>query len=394
MMDVNGTAISTSSSFSFALVAWRLQKALLVGLALAALGPASLSAGPNDPLIIGQTYVGSGPLAVLSTEPVQGIRAMFDAVNAHGGVLGRRIELRQADDGFDGERAAENVRNFSQSGVVAAIMPIGQSSSVGALMAANENKLPLVAPYSGAEAVVKFSEYGFPLRIGYEEEYERIVTHLFTLGVNRIVFAYNDTPGARAAMETTRRSIELRGHKLLGSVVLKQDGSDALEKARELSRFKAQAVVLSLANSAAAPFIQGYRATGGAASFYSFSFLDGPSLYKAIGSDAADVVVSQVVPYPWGRSLPIIAEYQSAMQKAGAKNLSYGSLEGYIAAKTLVEALKRAGPNPTPIAVKRALESFGALDLGGLQVRYRPGEHVGLMFSELTLIRRDGGYAR
>jgi branched-chain amino acid transport system substrate-binding protein len=394
MMNVNGTAISPSSSLLRALAAWRRQKALLVGLALAALSPASFSAGPNDPLVIGQTYVGSGPLAGLSTEPVLGIRAMFDSVNANGGVLGRRIEIRHADDGFDGERAAENVRKFAQSGVLAVIMPIGHSSSVGALKAANENKIPLVAPYSGAAAVVKFSEYGFPLRIGYEEEYERIVAHLFTLGINRIVFAYADTPGARAAMEVTRRSIELRGHKLLGSVVVKQDGSDALDKARELSVLKAQTVVLSLANSVAAPFIQGYRASGGAASFYSFSFLDGPSLYKAIGTDAADVVVSQVVPYPWGKSLPLIADYRNAMQKAGAKNLSYGSLEGYIAAKTLVEALKRAGPNPTPTTVKRALESFGSLDLGGLQIRYGPGEHAGLMYSELTLIRRDGGYAR
>ena len=354
MMNFNGAAIWASSSFLRALAAWKRQKALLVGLALAALGSASLSAGPGDPIVIGQTYVGSGPLADLSTEPVLGIRAMFDSVNASGGVLGRRIELRQADDGFDSERAAENVRKFAQLGVVAVIMPLGQSSSVGALKAANENKLPLVAPYSGAGAVVKFSEYGFPLRIGYEEEYERIVTHLFTLGVNRIVFAYNDTPGARAAMETTRRSIELRGHKLLGSVVLKQDGSDALEKARELSGFKAQAVVLSLANSAAAPFIRGYRATGGTASFYSFSFLDGPSLYKAIGADAADVVVSQVVPYPWSRSLPLISEYQSAMHKAGAKNLSAAASSSSV-----------TRPVPTPSAT-RYLRRFTAAAL-----RYR-----------------------
>ena len=197
-----------------------------------------------------------------------------------------------------------------------------------------------------------------------------------------------------AGLDKGKLLFELRGHKLLGSVALKQDGTDALEKARELSALQAQAVVLSLANSSAAPFIQGYRAIGGAARFYSFSFLDGPSLYKAIGTDATGVVVSQVVPHPWGNGLPLIAEYKSAMHKAGAKNLSYGSLEGYIAAKTLVEALKRAGPNPTPNTVKRALESFGSLDLGGLQVRYGPGEHVGLMFSELTLIRRDGGYAR
>ena len=101
-----------------------------------------------------------------------------------------------------------------------------------------------------------------------------------------------------------------------------------------------------------------------------------------------------MVPYPWNAALPLVLEYQAAMKKIGVSNLSYGSLEGYVNTKVLVEGLKRAGPNPTPDSVKKGLESFKSLDLGGVFVRYGPGDHQGLTFSELSMVRKDGGFLR
>lgn len=346
------------------------------------------------PIVIGQTYVQTGPLAALSTDPLIGIRAMVAATNAKGGVNGRLLELRQADDAYDAEKAAANVRKFADEGAVAILSPIGTTSSMGALKAANEEKIPLVAPYTGAAPVVKFTPYGFPLRISFDEEYGRIVNHLFTVGMTRIAFAHNDNPGARSAMEATRKLIEQRGQKMVGSAAIQQDASDAAAKARELAALKPQAVVLSVTNAVAAKFIQAYREAGAEARFYSFSFLNGQGLYKAIGADAAGVVVSQVVPYPWNSAMPIITEYQAAMKKMGEKDFSYGSLEGYINAKVVVEAIKRAGNNPTAESVKTALETLKSHDLGGIFVKYTPTEHTGLTFSELSMIKRDGGYSR
>ena len=345
-------------------------------------------------IIVGQTYVKTGPLAGLSTEPLVGVRAMVEAVNAAGGIRGQLIDLRQEDDANDGEKAGANVRKFAQDGAVAVLMPIGTTSSMGALKAANEARIPLVAPYTGAGPVVKFSEYGFPVRISFDEEYGRIVNHLFTVGVNRIGFAHNDNPGARSAMESTRRFIEERGQKMAGSVAIAQDGSDAEQKAKELAVFKPNAIVLSSTNVVTAKFIKAYRAAGAEARFYSFSFLNGQALHKAIGDDASGVVVSQVVPYPWNAALPLVAEYQAAMKKIGENEFGYGSLEGYLNAKVLVEALRRAGASPTADGVKKALETMHSHDLGGVFIKYTPQQHTGLTFSELSMIRKDGKYSR
>lgn len=346
------------------------------------------------PIVIGQTYIKTGPLASLSTDPLIGIQALIASVNSTGGVLGRPLELRQLDDVSDPAIASENVKKLASEGAVAILMPIGTSSSVGALKAANELKIPLVAPYTGAGPVAKFSEYGFPVRISFDEEYGRIVKHLFTIGITNIAFGYNDNPGARSAMESTKRFIEQGGHKMVGDVAVKNDGSDAEARGAELAKLKPVAVVLSQTTSVASKFIKGFKAAGGESSFYSFSFLNGQQLYKVIGSDAAGVVVSQVVPSPWKSSMALVAEYQAAMKKIGVNEFSYGSLEGYVGAKVLVEGLRKAGSNPTPASLKASLETFSSFNLGGLFVSYSPGKHEGLTFSELSMVRRDGSYIR
>jgi branched-chain amino acid transport system substrate-binding protein len=375
----------------------------LIAAAFSVVSAFTLALGPSlpaqaqaqaRPIVIGQTYVKTGPLASLSTEPLVGVRAMFTALNASGGINGRPVELRQLDDAYDPAKGAENVKTFVGEGAVGILMPIGTSSSVGALKAANELKIPVVGPYTGAGPVVKFTDYGFPVRISFDEEYSRIVNHLFTIGLSRIAFAHNDNPGARSAMESTQKFIAERGDKMVGSVAIKNDGSDAGERAAELAKLKPKAVVLSATNDVAAKFITAYRAAGGETAFYSFSFLNGQKLFQDIKKDAAGVVISQVVPYPWNSAMPVIAEYQAAMKKIGATEFSYASLEGYVTAKVMIEGLKRAGANPTADSLQKGLESFKTLDLGGIAVAYRPGEHRGLTFSELSMLKADGRYLR
>jgi branched-chain amino acid transport system substrate-binding protein len=368
----------------------------LLASALAAfvVGLSPAAQAQTKPLLIGQTYVQTGPLASLSPEPVMGVRAMLNALNANGGINGRPVELRQLDDAYDPAKGAENVKTFVKEGAVGILMPIGTSSSVGALKAANELKIPVIGPYTGAGPVTKFSDYNVPVRISFDEEYSRIVNHLFTIGLSRIAFAHNDNPGARSALESTQKFIAERGEKMAGSVAIKNDGSDAAERAVELAKLKPKAVVLAVTNDVAAKFITAYRAAGGETAFYSFSFLNGQKLFQDIKKDAAGVVISQVVPYPWNSAMPLIAEYQAAMKKIGATEFSYASLEGYVAAKVMVEGLKRAGANPTPDSLQKGLESFRTLDIGGIAVSYRPGEHRGLTFSELSMLKADGRYLR
>jgi ABC-type branched-subunit amino acid transport system substrate-binding protein len=172
------------------------------------------------------------------------------------------------------------------------------------------------------------------------------------------------------------------------------DGSDAVAKAKLAAAQKPNAVIIALSNPVATKFIPEFKKLETAPRFYSFSFLDGPALHKAVGDKATGVVVSQVVPSPWGSMLPVVAEYRRAMKDVAGYEPSYASLEGYLAAKTLVQAIKDAGDGVSAANVLRALQQARDRDLGGIIVRSSRSDHPGLGFSDLVMIRDDGGLSR
>jgi len=108
------------------------------------------------------------------------------------------------------------------------------------------------------------------------------------------------------------------------------------------------------------------------------------------GKDGAGVIVATVVPPPTKRSLPIVHEYQAAIEKQlGKKEWSFTSLESFIGAKVMVEALRRAGPKLTREGFMRELDNMKAYDTGGYVVGFAPNNHNGSSFVELTVIGRD-----
>ena len=105
-------------------------------------------------------------------------------------------------------------------------------------------------------------------------------------------------------------------------------------------------------------------------------------------------MVAQVVP-PYSRaSIPIVREYQAAIEKSlGKKDYSFTSLEAYIGAKVLVEAIRRAGANPTREGVMKALDAMQNFNVGGYVVDFSSTNHNGSKFVELTAISKAGRFA-
>ena len=81
-------------------------------------------------------------------------------------------------------------------------------------------------------------------------------------------------------------------------------------------------------------------------------------------------------------------------QAKGSTELSPAMLEGFAAAKVLVEGLRRAGAKPSRAKVQAAFEGIRKLDIGGLEVNYGPEDHTGLDFADLSIIGTDGRFKR
>jgi len=131
--------------------------------------------------------------------------------------------------------------------------------------------------------------------------------------------------------------------------------------------------------------------------FFTLSNVNSDEFVKALGEDGRGVGVAHVVPYPWRAVSPLVREFHHVIREmpaAEAPPISYSSFEGFVAAKLLVDGLRRAGPNLTRANFAAAMEAMQEHDLGGMFIRQKGADHTGSDFVELTMISRDGKYIR
>jgi branched-chain amino acid transport system substrate-binding protein len=74
--------------------------------------------------------------------------------------------------------------------------------------------------------------------------------------------------------------------------------------------------------------------------------------------------------------------------------VSHSAMEGFAAAKVLVEGLKRAGRRPTRESFIAALEGLRNFDVGGLTVDYGPKDHTGTDYVELSMVGKNGQFVQ
>jgi len=104
------------------------------------------------------------------------------------------------------------------------------------------------------------------------------------------------------------------------------------------------------------------------------------------------ISIAQVTPNPYRPSSKLSKEFREVQAKSGDPDVpvSYAMMEGYITAKVIAEATRRAGARPTRENLAAALDSIDSLDLGGYTVGYRPGQRGGSRFVELSIVSATG----
>ena len=365
--------------------------------AVAALAIPPWARGAGNKIVLGQSAAFTGPASALGVQFRIGAQLMFDRVNAHGGVGGRTIELQSLDDGYEPDRCVANTRKLIDGSVFALFGYIGTPTSVPALPIATAAKIPFVAPFTGAEALrTPFNRHAFHVRASYFDETANIVKQLTTVGIQRIgVFYQNDGYG-KAGLEGVTRALKPLGLAPSGLGTVERNTVAVEAAVKTILDSKPDAIVQISAYRSCAAFIRAARAAGFGGTFYNVSFVGTQALANELGADARGVVVSQVMPFPHAPVTAASGEYLAAGRAAAGDKFepNYSSIEGYMAAKTLVEGLRRAGNNPTAETLVASLESLHELNLGGFFVDFSPQKHTGSKFVELTILTGDGHIRR
>jgi len=347
-------------------------------------------------ILIGESAAFSGPAAELGNEMRAGAMAYFRSVNAAGGVNGRKIELRTLDDGYESDRAAANTRKLIDDGVFLLFGYVGTPTSNASKPIFTAARVPFVGPFTGAESLRNpFNRYIFNVRASYYDETEKIVGQMTGQTLDKIAVFYQNDDYGKAGLTGVERAMERRNMKIVATGTVERNTVDVAVAVKSISKAEPQAVVMISAYKSCAAFIKAMRAAGFNPQFMNVSFVGSKALAKETGREGRGVGVSQVMPFPWNIGVPVVKEYQQLLEAAtGKQEYAFGSLEGFIAAKVLVEGLRRTGNDLTREKFISAMETMRDIDFGGYWITFTPTNHNGSKFVELTVIGKDERFLR
>ena len=326
---------------------------------------------------------------------VLGYSVYLEDVNSRGGVHGRKIKIVNKDDNLDPAKMMELTEELIADKDVLALVGylntpgLNQLTKQGLLA---QKKIAMIAPI-GAFSATNF----YPLRPGYNEEAEKLLQEAQNTQKKRIALVYFNQAYGPSVFKFAQEAAKKIGANVVATAGFETtpDKIDAniAAAAETLSKANPDAIIMIVGGIGAYKFAKRFRQTeNGSAQIYTLSTADSFQFVKVAGLDnARGVVISQAMPYPEDNTLAVVREYQRILkQYAPDKAPSFFSLEGFMGAKIAVEAIRRAGPNPTREKVVTALNSMKDFDLGDFLISYSTTQRTGSKLVDLTIIGKNG----
>ena len=370
------TIKSLARAFMLAVLAW-------ASLAVQAQEGVSKSA-----IMLGQSLALTGPGSSLAQPFHEGAKLYFDRVNAAGGVNGRKIDLVTLDDRGSPAMTVANTQKLLDQGVFSLFGFYGSPQVAAAYPLIKGSDLLLFAPMAAAD---QFHGAQYPniysLRPGYSEEAGAITRHAQTLGARKLAILYATDGESMAALDAAERTMTKLGASLVAKAAI---GSGSLANSVDLALAGRPDSILLISDAlGAAGAVRDLRAKGFRGPIYGFSNAGESLLAEELGPEGAGVVVVRVVPKSDGTRFAVVRDLQSdaAAAKLGKPNVYM--LEGYIAARVCVEALRRMSREPTRAQFKRALDSLSEVNVGGFRAHFA-NDRVASRLVELSLIDSQG----
>lgn len=349
----------------------------------------------KDKILFGQVAALNGPAQALGQGMREGILAAFEEANRAGGVGGRKLELKSVDDGYEPEKTiAATKKIINEDKIFALVGSVGTPTSKAGQPIATEAKVPFVGPFTGAEFLRDpYNRYVVNIRSSYFQETEAWIEHLTKdLGITKIAILYQDDAFGLAGLDGVKMAMAKRNMALAGSGTFKRNTTAVKSALLDIMKSQPQAVVTVGPYKPIAEFIKLAHQQNIDAVFVAISFVGSDSLAEELGNQGAGVIVSQVVPFPWDKSLAVAVSYRAAIAAVNPNSKpGFVSLEGYLVGRLVVEALKRIPGEPSREAFLDAIAK-APFDLGGVKLSFGPAKNQGSDQVYFTILQPDGSF--
>jgi len=349
----------------------------------------------KDKILFGQVAALNGPAQALGQGMREGLLAAFEEANRAGGVNGRKLELKSIDDSYEPEKTIEATHKaIKEDKVFALVGAVGTPTSKAGQPIATTAKVPFIGPFTGVEFLRNpYNRYIVNIRSSYFQETEAWIEHLTTdLGITKIAILYQDDAFGLAGLAGVKKAMAKRNMSLVAEGTFKRNTTAIKSALLEIMKGQPEAVVTVGPYKPIAEFIKLARQLKVDATFVAISFVGSDSLAQELGNQGAGVVVSQVVPFPRDKSLPVVTSYQAALTAVNPNaKPGFVSLEGYLVGQLVVEALKRVQGDLTREAFLDAIDS-APFDLGGVRLSFSATQNQGSNQVYFTVLQADGSF--
>lgn len=342
-------------------------------------------------IVVSEVSTFSGSQAVTGKAMHAGAKLYLDHVNANGGVKGQRIKLVIRDDAGKPEETVRQVRaSIAEDKPVAFLLTVG-TANLQALAkdgALARERIGLFGPVSGAVTIPQVPEF-FTTKAGYQDETARLLKELAGLGIKRVGVVFQDDGYGRDVLAGVEAAAAANGIEV--SVKAPYERNTVKVEAAVATMLKAspQVIILGAVSAPGSEFYKQFKAQGGTSSIYGVSVVDTQALMDRIGKDQArGFAFSRVMPSK--RDLAIVREFENLKAKAGAiDGMSARSMEGFVAAKLLVQALRQA-ERMAPDAVSNAVRQMRRIDLGDYVLDFGKPGRAASSFVDFAIVGENG----
>lgn len=355
------------------------------------------ASGKDKDIVIAQAIDLTGPNSDIGMDYMAGAKVYFDFINLNGGINGRKIMHLFVDDKGDAGKTVEITQGFIKDDHAEILFGYFGDANVDAVLRDQKfqrSNALMFAPLSGMEVPAGRKDVFF-MRASYATEMKKMISFFLGLGLKKYAAIYStDSSYGNVALQAVEGELKKHNLSLSSKHLVSNDGRGMQAAVQALSVSKPQAIIVILDSLPAAQFVKQYHAMDWGVAMFGLSRINAVPLVELIGLNlAAGTMISQVVPHPNSLAIPLVREHANLMKKFREEEPSHVTMEGFIAAKMLVETLKKAGNDFSREHIAALLKERGGVEMGGVYIDFSTGNR-GSSYVDMNVIGKKGKLLR
>ena len=329
----------------------------------------------RNSIILGASLPLTGINSHLGRDVVVGANTYFSHTNARGGVQGKKIEFIQYDDKYEPENTLSNTfKLITKDDAFALFGFVGTPTVKRVLPLIAQSNIPFIAPYTGASFLrTKDTPNIINFRSSYTEELDALVEYLTThKNITRFAIFYQNDDYGEEGYIALSNALSKRNLTLSAEGTYKRNTLSIRHAIHEIEVAKPEAIILVGAYKPTAHFIEKVKESNSSkVIFCPISFVNANALIGELQGKGEDILFSQTVPSYNDPDSKEASEYLKNLAfYYPEENPSLVSYEAYLAAKTVIAALRSINGTITQGKFLDQLRHLPSQTLDNIPIKY------------------------